>query len=323
MRRFLVKLLLFLTIFCFLLALINFHEVKIENPSDYIASIIDKHERSQKIKTPKIIFAGGSHLAFGLDSEAIEKELKVPVVNLGINAGLGLSFMLEEVKYVMNENDIIIISFAYLQPNDEILELKVMASDYYKEARKFYSLSMYEYIKLYLINTRKKYIDLIDDLFKSKSNTTKALDDSKEANVYSRSSFNEYGDVVAHLNLKPKEKLSDKEVFSYQYWEGIRPINEFAKYVQKRNAKVYFMYPNMTVGEYNKNQKVIERLSSDIEKNMKVEKLNQPDSFVFPENLFFDTVYHLNKDGRALKTKKIIELMKTNANLYNHLKTIR
>lgn len=306
-----------------MLTLINFHEVKIENSSDYIASIIDKHERAQKIKTPKIIFAGGSHLAFGLDSEMVEKELSVPVVNLGINAGLGLSFMLEEVKHVMNENDIIIISFAYLQPNDEILELKIMAGDYYKEARKFYSLSMYQYLKLYFSNTRKKYIDLIDNLFKGRSNTTKALEDSKEVNVYSRSSFNKYGDMVAHLNLKPKENLADKEVFNYQYWEEIKSINEFAKYVQKRNAKVYFMYPNMTVGEYNKNQKVIERLSSDIEKNMKVEKLNTPTSFVYPENLFFDTVYHLNKDGRAINTKKIIELMKNNANLYNHLKTIR
>ena len=306
-----------------MLTLINFHEVKIENSSDYIASIIDKHERAQKIKTPKIIFAGGSHLAFGLDSEMVEKELSVPVVNLGINAGLGLSFMLEEVKHVMNENDIIIISFAYLQPNDEILELKIMAGDYYKEARKFYSLSMYQYLKLYFSNTRKKYIDLIDNLFKGRSNTTKALENSEEISVYSRSSFNKYGDMVAHLNLKPKENLADKEVFNYQYWEEIKSINEFAKYVQKRNAKVYFMYPNMTVGEYNKNQKVIERLSSDIEKNMKVEKLNTPTSFVYPENLFFDTVYHLNKDGRAINTKKIIELMKNNANLYNHLKTIR
>ena len=306
-----------------MLTLINFHEVKIENSSDYIASIIDKHERAQKIKTPKIIFAGGSHLAFGLDSEMVEKELSVPVVNLGINAGFGLSFMLEEVKHVMNENDIIIISFAYLQPNDEILELKIMAGDYYKEARKFYSLSMYQYLKLYFSNTRKKYIDLIDNLFKGRSNTTKALENSEEISVYSRSSFNKYGDMVAHLNLKPKENLADKEVFNYQYWEEIKSINEFAKYVQKRNAKVYFMYPNMTVGEYNKNQKVIERLSSDIEKNMKVEKLNTPTSFVYPENLFFDTVYHLNKDGRAINTKKIIELMKNNANLYNHLKTIR
>ncbi len=325
MRQFLFKLLLFLTIFCFLLALINIHHVKIDNPSDYIASIIDKHERAQKIKTPKIIFAGGSHLAFGLDSEAIEKEFKVPVVNLGINAGLGLSFMLEEVKDVINENDIIIISFAYLQNNDGILELKNMASEYYKYAQNFYTFSIYEKIKLFLINTRKKYIDLINIFLINRSNATniKVLNDSNKISVYSRHAFNNYGDVVAHLNLKSRKKLLDKEIFSYQYWKGIRTINKFSNYVQKRNTKIYFLYPNMTVSEYNKNQQIVQKLASDIEKYLNIEKLNTPASFVFDDNLFFDTVYHLNKDGRAIKTKKIIGMIKKNGNLYNHLKTIR
>ena len=63
-----------------------------------MAAIIDKHAHADSIKAGKIILAGGSNLAFGIDSKQLEETLGMPVVNLGLHAGLGLHFILEELK---------------------------------------------------------------------------------------------------------------------------------------------------------------------------------------------------------------------------------
>lgn len=66
--------------------------------NDYMEAIIDKHRRVREIKRPKIILCGGLNLAFGINSQEIQNEFAVPVVNLGLHAGLGLQFTLNELK---------------------------------------------------------------------------------------------------------------------------------------------------------------------------------------------------------------------------------
>jgi hypothetical protein len=34
--------------------------------------------------------------------------------------------------------------------------------------------------------------------------------------------------------------------------------------------------------------------------------ISHPEDYRFPQNLFFDTVYHLNADGRQARTKQLI-----------------
>ena len=35
--------------------------------------------------------------------------------------------------------------------------------------------------------------------------------------------------------------------------------------------------------------------------------INKPEDYIFDDNLFYDTVYHLNREGRELRTKSFIE----------------
>ena len=91
MKKFIIKSLLFFGIICLTIILINVLIGNTKDPSNYMSAIIDKHERINKIKTPKIILAGGSNVAFGINSEEIEEAFSVPVVNMGLDAGLGLA----------------------------------------------------------------------------------------------------------------------------------------------------------------------------------------------------------------------------------------
>ena len=86
------------------------------------ASILDKHQLLQRAGSPKIVFVGGSSLALGLDSALIHTKTGLPVVNMGLNGGLGLRYMLEEVKPDIGPGDLIVVSPEYEHWYGSLLE---------------------------------------------------------------------------------------------------------------------------------------------------------------------------------------------------------
>jgi len=87
----------------------------LKNSDDYLYAMIKKHRAAEESASPKIVFIGGSNLPFGLNSERISDETKMPVVDMGLHAGLGLKFMLEEAKPYIRKGDIVILVPEYQQ----------------------------------------------------------------------------------------------------------------------------------------------------------------------------------------------------------------
>src|SRR5438105_4157685 len=113
MHKFIIKSSLFFLILLLSFFLIGLSEKPIAAPSDFMAAIIDKHKQIDIIKSPKIILGGGSNLAFGIDSKKLETAFNMPVINMGLHAGLGLTFILNELKYSIKKNDIVFLSIEY------------------------------------------------------------------------------------------------------------------------------------------------------------------------------------------------------------------
>ncbi|MEO8235941.1 MAG: hypothetical protein ABI549_11050 [Flavobacterium sp.] len=304
MNKFIYKSLCFFGIIFIAILGINLSEKKNEKLSNYTAAIIYKHSRIEKIKSPKLILAGGSNLAFGIDSGKLEKEFSIPVVNLGLHASLGLSFMLEELKHSIKVGDVVLLSPEYFLEKNGDYRLKKKTSNFYKEAELYYSSNLFDDFNIYLENTNVKY----KGLFKKVEIENK----STEIKVYSREAFNKYGDVIAHLDKVNSKELSGKEYFEYRYWEGIDQINEFDNYAKKKNVKVYYLFPDFLKSEYVNNRKAITQLESDLKNNLTIPILNKPTDFLFTDGFFYDTVYHLNKKGRNERTNKLIVILKNN-----------
>ncbi len=288
---------------------------KNSSSNDYLSAIIDKHNRINEIKGPKVIFAGGSNLAFGLNSETVQQEFSVPVVNLGLHARLGLDFLINELKSTIKKGDVVFLSIEYLLSVDGDYKLKCETSKYLMEAKSYYSYDVREEIMMNIDNTRKAIKKDKNEKFDS----TIILENL----VYSRKSFNKFGDVTVHLNITPPKSLRDRENLTYHYWDGIDKLNNFYNYAQSKNVEVFFLYPCYSEVEYKKNKAVINRISEDISRNLNIEVLNTPSDFVFSDSLFFDTVYHLNKQGREERTRKLIALLKNNLKVQNRLIAIK
>jgi hypothetical protein len=310
MGKFICKIFLFLSIFLLLISIggtrLQHHEA---TPSDYMAAIVNKHKRLKSITGKRIIFAGGSNLALGIDSKKIERELNIPIINLGLHAGLGLNFIVEELKSNIKNEDIVIFSIEYfLEPQGEY-GLKKLTASFFPESRSYFDFDLIQELSLQFKERKKNLKYNIEKIFRKKRNTKKKVI-VKKSSVYSKESFNSYGDVVGHLNNKKSYKLKDGGKLRYRFYEGIEILNNFNQFAQAKNVKVYFMFPNYPKSEYLNNKDAIELHYSDLLKHLNIPLISRPQDFVFDDSMFFDTIYHLNKEGRRIRTEKIIAILK-------------
>ena len=92
----------------------------------FVGALDEKFERLTSIDEDKIIVVGGSSVAFGLDSELMEKYTGMPVVNFGLYAALGTKVMLDLSRPGIKEGDIVThMTFG----RGEVLSVKPMGAD--------------------------------------------------------------------------------------------------------------------------------------------------------------------------------------------------
>lgn len=75
------------------------------------------HQKSalaKDIDEPKVIIAGGSGAHYTINSEVLEAELGMPVMNLGSNGGVGLNVLLPSVVDEVKPGDIMQIGRAHV-----------------------------------------------------------------------------------------------------------------------------------------------------------------------------------------------------------------
>jgi hypothetical protein len=314
MQRFLINLALFAVV---VLGSIQFFgTVKANNTqekSDYMGAIIDKHKRLESLPGRRILLAGGSSVAFGTDSKAIEERFHLPVVNLAMHAGLGLEFILNEVKQASRKGDIVLLTTEYYLANEDDA-LKLSTAELYPSALGYFSHSLLLPIKIYYTN---RLAEMRENALKvpglaSFFNVAMVAPQPpvKGLPVYARRSFNERGDAVGHLDKPaPKHKFSVYTMPAYHYYEGIEPLNEFYKDCQQKGVQVYYFFPVLAQSKYLENKESLTHYYSDFSKAVAIPMLNTPTSVVLPDSLFFDTVYHLTKDGREIRTNQIISAL--------------
>jgi len=274
--------------------------------STYNGAIIDKHNYADRIKSPRIIFCGGSNVAFGINSLEIAEATHMPVVNLGLLGGLGLNFILNEAKYTARPSDIVIISTEYYLSPEGTYNDKADIERIFPPAGKYFTPTLAQIMGDFFI----------EDLKKNLPNTLSVLAHIKKAEpnlgVYKRSSFNENGDVVRNFVPVPAMDFSAAKTTNYGYYEGIKSLNDFKLFADQHHISVYFIYPCYPTSLYYGSKKTFDRMAGDFTMDLKVKVLNTPESASFADSLFYNTEFHLTPRGRELRTQRIISLLKNN-----------
>ncbi|MEO5588861.1 MAG: hypothetical protein ABIS03_04685, partial [Gemmatimonadaceae bacterium] len=87
-------------------------------------------------------------------------------------------------------------------------------------------------------------------------------------------------------------------------------LNTIADKAAQERAHAYFLFPSYIDRSYDINVAAIDSLRQKLAGGMRIPIGGEPGDFVYPGRMFFDTRYHLNSEGRQLRTLKMIEVVR-------------
>lgn len=273
---------------------------------NYLAASIDKQSLLRTQAPPRLVFIGGSSMAFGVDSARIAAACGRRPVNMGLHAALGLKWMLNETAPGLQQGDWIILApeyqqFTRLSGTSEMLVNMVEIDP--ANARVLDRHQWAEALDLGFIQRAGKIARAVlgrpGRFFRSNSLA------KSTRTYYRRVGFNANGDIVAHLTA-PKPKMTERE-FRFRYREDLAResfdlINHFVQRAEARGAKVFFSHPPLPKEVFEPHRAEFEKLDSALRANLRIPMLESVEEMTFPVGDFFDTWYHLAATGVEKRT---------------------
>jgi hypothetical protein len=245
--------------------------------------------------SPRLIFVGGSNLSYGLNSEQISKQFNLPVVNMGLHAALGLSYMLDEVSPFVRQGDRIVLVPEYHQFGHLFygnMELIAVLFDLHPEDRTKIPLGQWMRLLKFMPNYAATKLVPFFRL---------------SLNKYC-SKYNSYGDYTGHWGegKPPSPTVLKSERIKMREDAALKKISTFMADVQRKGAQVFLLPPCYQKSAFENSREVVEALRLRFEEfGFRFE--SDPERYAFDDSLFFDTAYHLNKEGVDRRTFLVIE----------------
>lgn len=306
MKKFFLRLSIFISIVIFILLVGMFLPATPRAKTSLLYAKIDKDSMLENTTGNRLILVGGSNLSFGINSQLLKDSLNVNPINTGIQASLGLEYMIKEVVPFIKKGDVIVLSpeynnfygtFAY---GGEVL-CRMFFDVQLKKGNKSFVDNFSELSK----EQMSKIIMYYPKYVSSKFSPFEYLTIKKDP-VYSRDSFNKYGDVTAHFNL-PNENYLDLDPINEEFnYKMIDVVKSFEKQVSMKGAKLFITFPAIEKQSYENNKNQINNIFIKIkEKNLSI--LGTPSEFVVSKDLTFNGYCHLNKQGMEVRTEQLIK----------------
>ncbi|WKZ48082.1 MAG: hypothetical protein QY306_01780 [Anaerolineales bacterium] len=275
----------------------------------YQASML-KSALLRDVPSPRIIIVGGSNVAFGIDSELMERELGVPVINDGLHVALGIA-PLNEIKANLRTGDIVIISLEYYNFTD--------LPSFYGQPQFLADWVEFSPERIwYLHEPYKQMPSIFAMMLERKVNRQLnyyLYGFSYEAgrNFYSGDLFNEHGDFIGHLG-----EGADKK---FDIADSVYPINliddayvyleDFNQYAKSKGALVFYeAQAHRQTNCERTGKKNLDRFFNLLKNRTTIPLLTNLDQLCLPDDYFYDTPYHLNEQGREVRTERLIQNLK-------------
>jgi len=273
------------------------------------------HDKEMKLKehaaNKKIVFIGGSNLAYGIHSDIIQKNFPdYQVFNMGLHAGIGLKTMIDQIWPYIGPQDIVIVAPEYEQfidmfyGNSSGMYLEVLA-DQPRFLKKVSVRSIPLILEAMPTSLQIRFQQFVRSIFNK----------DVPPRIYSRRAFNEFGDVVSHKSVT-KSRVDMKEYESSSY-KGIRFTNtrnaitylkRFQSYIMSRGASMYIAYPAFMDSIWPRTKNEIDSLNREVVASG-LKPLYLPKDALMPDSLFLDTSYHLLYRGSKIRTDMLVNYM--------------
>lgn len=302
MRIFAMKTVLFVTIQALLLLTI----LLTYQPDDhsFLAAGKDKMLRADSVPGNRLLLVGGSSVAFGFQSPLLEERLSIPVVNLGGQASQGLEYRLREALEAVHEGDTVILSLEYpllAKPVElgltlwrtievlptawnrmGVLALKAMADDAH--------LALNHVLKRVVLRFSTGQWP-------------------NPPAPYRREGFNPQGDVVDHFSMTAPGVGNGPFLVnvSRNYLDAaLNRLEWFDRQCRARGANVWFFPPAIPEPRRRMAAEGVDEIQKALSERFPGKLLATPEEVAQPLEAFFNSDYHLTRDGSRENTLRLL-----------------
>lgn len=306
--RFLGKLALFGSLLL-LLAWFLFFVILPDDYSETLAIVYQKQAYLSKSASPKIILLGGSNVLLGVDSALLEQRLGRPVVNMAIHARIPLLMQMNQIESFLASNDLIILPLEYLYyvyPDGSTVVIAHL-------------LDIYPQGILFLDPVNQKALpEIVKNIFQMRYDRLKKaaavrfpswgelLDTGNHLAQSLLSQFTPRGDFEAHLDRAglpvAPQPLLQMDQFNPR---TLQIINEMALRAQQKGSMTVLTFPSARQSNCLATQPALQQLYQRLQSNLQVPLVGTPECYCFPDEMFFDTEYHLLREGRRIRTEQM------------------
>lgn len=301
MRRFVVHALIFALIQIAILAIA--WRTCPDDPDHYMAATIDKHARLRAAASPRVIFVGGSSVGFGIDSRAFEP-LGLTPVNMGLNDGLGLAFVLGEVAPQLRPGDVVIVApethlFWTGAQNDAIwavlqrrpASLRCLAASGPRAVADVFDQGLHFFAR------------------KLRCAAHQMATDRELPSIYRRSSFDISGDFVAHRDRPAKREQSiDRpwpEPETLELDRSITALQRFANTCERAGARCFLAWSPVREARFASEADLFALLEARLRAELQLPLLERVDEAAYPEQAFFDRGPHLTGEAAEHRSRRL------------------
>ena len=295
--------------------------VLVPDDGDYAKASVLKHDLLAEDVPRKIVLVGGSNLSYGTDSLIIQEQTGCPVVNMGMNGYFGVRFMMEEVKPYLNAGDIVVIAWEYDSfyksvdgTNTDLLMVtkanpKTFAALTLEQ--KLSVISRYPYV------AQQKVIRLVGETYEGLGALVSPEEPAEDTidilTVEGYSSFSPRGDLVGHLDLTWSGPIeSGDDISNLPMDQEILPLmQDFIREMEAKDVQVMISWTPIIEDFYAQHKDEIERLNAQMDATPGFLIPRPARDFVFPPTQHFDTAYHLNAEGRAIRSRMVADDIKS------------
>ncbi|WP_193335460.1 hypothetical protein [Devosia beringensis] len=283
--------------------------------NDYALASNVKHDRLAALPGHRVVLVGGSNLAFGIDSKAIEATVGCPVVNMGMNGYFGVRFMLNEVKPELRAGDVVVLAFEwdnYFKTVDGAsTDLLVVSKS---NPRAFAAMTWKQRWDVATAGVsyaaRQKALRLIGDGLSQVDAIIRGDINEEDARslIYTIETFSGFtpeGDLVSHLGVDWPYDFEQGIVGHSVDPDVIPMIAEFVQAMEARDVRVVMSYTPLMRVFYDQHVPELQAVHQQLSAALQGRLPRPPQDYVFDTDQFFDTVYHLNNEGRQVRSAQL------------------
>ena len=309
MKKFLLNCIAFLLLL-FLVSSILWIYTKNIKKNSYLLARIDKHEILKKTPSPKVIFVGGSNLAFGIDCSQIEDTLGITCVNMGLHAGQGMHFIMDDFDpFIKNmsktEGNIIVVmpEFAHFFGTTSEGGGTTLAEVFLTDPLSIEIMSFEQIIKTFKGIPKLMTGSLMESFY---------VPSSASNFKYLRSNFDDEGDEIGHLKLAYDNTRTP--IPPHIYING--DINDdfciaFKNKIREwENHATVVFFPETVYSGYIEDNKDKLRLLEEVLKTLQIPYHTNIDEFSYSYDKVFKAPDHITGKGVRENSGRIGHILK-------------